>query len=153
MLAVALASCVYLWQASTNKVVKFCDLGVSDMVTSVNWNPLGNSLSVGTSLGDIQIYDANKLKKICTLSGHTARVSSLAWSNHLLSSGSRDKNILQRDLRTDTNYVRKLTGHKQEVCGLKWSFDEQQLASGGNDNKLLVWNAHSSNPICKFTQH
>lgn len=29
--------------------------------------------------------------------------------------------------------------HKQEVCGLKWSFDEKMLASGGNDNKLMVW--------------
>ena len=27
----------------------------------------------------------------------------------------------------------------QEVCGLKWSFDERLLASGGNDNKLFVW--------------
>jgi cell division cycle 20-like protein 1 (cofactor of APC complex) len=44
-------------------------------------------------------------------------------------------------------------GHKQEVCGLKWSFDDQQLASGGNDNKLLIWNAHSTSPILKFGQH
>lgn len=35
--------------------------------------------------------------------------------------------------------VRELRGHRQEVCGLKWSFDEKYLASGGNDNKLLVW--------------
>ncbi len=33
----------------------------------------------------------------------------------------------------------KLVGHKQEVCGLKWSFDDMQLASGGNDNKLMIW--------------
>lgn len=26
--------------------------------------------------------------------------------------------------------VRQLSGHKQEVCGLKWSFDEKMLASG-----------------------
>jgi WD40 repeat protein len=35
--------------------------------------------------------------------------------------------------------VQELTAHKQEVCGLKWSFDERMLASGGNDNKLYVW--------------
>ncbi len=33
----------------------------------------------------------------------------------------------------------KMMGHKQEVCGLKWSFDDTQLASGGNDNKLMIW--------------
>jgi len=32
--------------------------------------------------------------------------------------------------------------HKQEVCGLKWSFDDKYLASGGNDNKLCVWSTH-----------
>ena len=36
--------------------------------------------------------------------------------------------------------IREFGAHKQEVCGLKWAFDEKQLASGGNDNKLFVWN-------------
>ena len=52
MLSVALASCVYLWSAANNKVVKFCDLGLTDMVTSVNWSPRGHQLCIGTSLGE-----------------------------------------------------------------------------------------------------
>lgn len=42
--------------------------------------------------------------------------------------------------------VRSLSAHKQEVCGLKWSFDENQLASGGNDNRLLVWDIANLGP-------
>jgi cell division cycle 20-like protein 1 (cofactor of APC complex) len=117
-LAVALASCVYLWSATNNKVTKFCDLGVSDSVTSITWNPRGTSLSIGTSLGETQVWDAVKLKRVMTYGGHTARVGSLAWSNHLLSSGSRDKSILYHDVRVDSPYVNKLIAHKQEVCGL-----------------------------------
>jgi cell division cycle 20-like protein 1, cofactor of APC complex len=49
--------------------------------------------------------------------------------------------------------ISTFTGHKQEVCGLKWSPDGTQLASGGNDNKLLVWNSHITSPIHKFTDH
>lgn len=52
--------------------------------------------------------------------------------------------------------VRKLSAHKQEVCGLKWSFDEKMLASGGNDNKLFVWDAahaHDSEPLCRLEDH
>ena len=49
--------------------------------------------------------------------------------------------------------VTSLVGHQQEVCGLKWSFDKQQLASGGNDNQLLVWNMHQSTPVQRFTKH
>lgn len=41
-----------------------------------------------------------------------------------------------RDVRSPDPYFSQLCAHKQEVCGLKFSFDERQLASGGNDNKV-----------------
>lgn len=65
----------------------------------------------------------------------------LAWNADQLSSGSRDRMILQRDVRTPPlQSERRLQGHRQEVCGLKWSTDHQLLASGGNDNKVqLLW--------------
>jgi cell division cycle 20-like protein 1 (cofactor of APC complex) len=44
-----------------------------------------------------------------------------------------------------------MVGHKQEICGMKWSFDEQQLATGGNDNKLFIWNTQSQHPLMKFS--
>ena len=48
----------------------------------------------------------------------------------------------------------ELSCHKQEVCGLKWSFDERMLASGGNDNKLYVWQPQASNRyIVVLTMH
>lgn len=153
MLAVGLASCIYLWSAFTSKVTKLCDLGLNDSVTSVIWSNHSPLLSVGTNSGEVQIWDTVKLKKVRVLSGHTARVGAMAWSSNLLSSGSRDKNIYNRDIRAKEEIISKLTGHRQEVCGLKWSYDEQQLASGGNDNKLFVWNSYSSTPILKFPNH
>ena len=48
---------------------------------------------------------------------------------------------------------RKLGAHRQEVCGLKWSPDNQYLASGGNDNRLHVWNLHSLQPVQTYTDH
>ncbi|KAI3990441.1 hypothetical protein MKX01_021376, partial [Papaver californicum] len=39
------------------------------------------------------------------------------------------------------------------VCRLKWSHDDRELASGGNDNQLLVSNQHATQPVLKFTQH
>jgi WD40 repeat protein len=51
-----------------------------------------------------------------------------------------DKTILIRDVRCTSEYTSKFVGHKQEICGLKWSFDDRQLASGGNDNTVrLTW--------------
>ena len=59
-------------------------------------------------------------------------------------------------MRCKEDAVSIWTGHKQEVCGLKWSHDDMQLASGGNDNKLMVWSAHAKSgcdPLWKFSSH
>ena len=73
--------------------------------------------------------------------GHQGRVGALSWSSNILSSGSKDRAIHNHDLRDKASSVTQLLGHRQEVCGLKWSHDDMQLASGGNDNKLMVWSA------------
>nr|GEV68724.1 protein fizzy-related 2 [Tanacetum cinerariifolium] len=39
------------------------------------------------------------------------------------------------------------------VCGLKWSYDNRELASGGNDIRLFVWNQHSTQPVLKYCEH
>lgn len=166
ILSVGLGACVYLWSAHTSQVTRLCDLAADgDSVTSVNWNDRGNLVAVGTHKGYVQVWDAAANKRITQLQGHTARVGALAWSGDQLSSGSRDRLILQRDVRSSISGSsngladRKLTGHKQEVCGLKWSPDRQHLASGGNDNKLLVWSASSGNntanvqPVHTYSEH
>eukprot|EP00268_Persea_americana_P026068 TRINITY_DN25440_c0_g1_i4.p1 TRINITY_DN25440_c0_g1~~TRINITY_DN25440_c0_g1_i4.p1 ORF type:complete len:276 (-),score=30.35 TRINITY_DN25440_c0_g1_i4:354-1082(-) len=87
------------------------------------------------------------------MDGHFQRVGCLAWSPSLLSSGGRDETILQHDIRAQRDFVNRLTGHTFEVCGLKWSYDYCKLASGGNDNRLFVWNQHSTQPILKYRKH
>ncbi|KAJ4777921.1 hypothetical protein LUZ62_062178 [Rhynchospora pubera] len=153
VLAVGLGNCVYLWNACSSKVTKLCDLGAEDSVCSVGWAQRGNFLAVGTNLGKVQIWDASRCKRMRTMESHQLRVGAIAWSSSLLSSGSRDKSILHHDMRTQDDYISKLTGHKSEVCGLKWSYDNRELASGGNDNRLFVWNQHSTQPVLKYCEH
>ena len=43
----------------------------------------------------MQVWDVTANKKVNTLEGHSARVGALAWNGDLLSSGSRDRLILQ----------------------------------------------------------
>ncbi|GJN16596.1 hypothetical protein PR202_gb03599 [Eleusine coracana subsp. coracana] len=153
MLAVGLGTCVYLWSASNSKVTKLCDLGPRDSVCAVHWSREGSYLAIGTGLGDVQIWDSSRCKRIRNMGGHQTRTGVLAWSSCILSSGSRDKNILQHDIRVPNNYISKFSGHRSEVCGLKWSHDDRELASGGNDNQLLVWNQRSQQPVLRLTEH
>lgn len=113
LMAVGLSSSVYLWNASNSKVNKLCDLGVSDSATSVSWSLKGPIFAVGTNSGDVQIWDVVKMKKLRTMTGHTNRVGAMSWNSTLLSTGSRDKSILHRDLRTNTPFLTRLLGHKQ----------------------------------------
>lgn len=152
-LAVGLASCVYLWNAQNSKVVKLCDLGPECHVTSVAWIQRGTHVAIGNSKGLIQIWDTELCKRIRTMTGHQDRVACLSWNEHILSSGGRDYNIFHRDVRIPSHHIRKLTSHKQEVCGLRWNCEDGQLASGGNDNKLIIWNKLENQPIYKFTSH
>jgi WD40 repeat protein len=69
------------------------------MVCSLAWSPSGHQLSVGTSSGEVHLFDTNRMKRVCVLEGHQARVGSLAWSNNALCSGSKDKSIHLHDLR------------------------------------------------------
>ncbi|XP_074279518.1 protein FIZZY-RELATED 3 [Silene latifolia] len=153
VLAVGLGTCVYLWNASNSKVTRLCDLGPNDSVCAVQWTREGSYVSVGTSNGLVQVWDGTQCKRVRSMSGHQTRAGVLSWNSRILASGSRDRNILQHDLRVPTDYISKLVGHKSEVCGLKWSHDDRELASGGNDNQLLVWNQHSQQPLLKLTEH
>ncbi|XMA08151.1 hypothetical protein WAI453_000942 [Rhynchosporium graminicola] len=152
VLGVGLGSCVYMWNSQSGRVNKLCELQ-DDTVTSVSWIQRGSHIAIGTGKGLVQIWDAEKVRRLRTMTGHTARVGALAWNDHILTSGSRDRLIYHRDVRAPDQWLRKLVGHKQEVCGLRWNCEDGQLASGGNDNKLMVWDKLNETPLWKFSEH
>ncbi|KAI8611992.1 WD40-repeat-containing domain protein [Chytriomyces sp. MP71] len=172
ILGVGLGSCVYLWNAASSKVTKLCDLAksvhangaVGDTVTSVCWNPKGSMVAIGTNRGVVEVWDVEQERKIRDLTGHESRVGSIAWSGDTLTTGSRDRSIHLRDTRAPhpsfAALANTLTAHRQEVCGLKWSVDDTLLASGGNDNRLLVWDRRALGsagaglePLHTFREH
>ncbi len=148
ILAVALAHCVYLWNASTGDIQHLATVeGNDDYVTSVSWCTMpGHSkyIAIGTNSNTIQLWDAQAMKRVRTLYGHSGRVASLAWNQHWLTSGGRDSLILQHDVRAAAHLVSKYRAHEQEVCGLKWNDEGTCLASGGNENFLCLWDATMS---------
>ncbi|KAL8704686.1 MAG: hypothetical protein Q9201_002180 [Fulgogasparrea decipioides] len=152
ILGVGLGPCVFMWNSASGKVNKLCDLQ-DDIVTSVSWIQRGSHVAIGTNKGLVQIWDAERCRRLRTMTGHSARVGALAWNDHILTSGSRDRLIFHRDVRQPDQWLRRLSGHRQEVCGLRWNSESGQLASGGNDNKLMIWDKLHSTPMYRFSDH
>lgn len=179
VLGVGLGACVYLWTAHNAAVAKLCDLtSMSDSISSVAWVQKGTTLAVGTLSGRLHIYDASTLSLLRSYNpAHSQRIGALSWNAHVLSSGSRDRMVHHRDLREPgIRPFRRCAGHRQEVCGLRWSTGTgntggagagsgsgdggaasgglgpwfgvhtagAMLASGGNDNKVCIWDLRGS---------
>ncbi|KAK1557767.1 hypothetical protein Q3G72_031521 [Acer saccharum] len=90
------------------------------------------STNVLTFALEIQIWDSTANRKLRTLrGGHRSGVGSMAWNNHILTTG----------------------GHTHEVCGLKWSSSGQQLASGGGDHLLHIWDRRSTQWLHRLEEH
>jgi cell division cycle 20-like protein 1 (cofactor of APC complex) len=71
---------------------------------------------VGTHHGYVQVWDVAAHTRINTMQGHSARVGALAWNGDVVSSGSLDTFILQRDVRMPCRVAeRRLAGHREEV--------------------------------------
>ncbi|KAK3037639.1 hypothetical protein RJ639_030416 [Escallonia herrerae] len=142
ILAIALGNVVYLWDPSNGSPSEL--VNVDDEigpVTSIRWAPDGRSIAVGLNNSHVQVWDSSARKLLRTFrEGHILRVGSLDWNSHILTTGGSDASIVNNDVRIRSHIVGTYTGHSQEVCGLKWSESGRQLASGGNDNLLFVWN-------------
>lgn len=153
-LAVGLGSSVYCWNAGNNRVAKLCDLG-SSAVTSVNWTQQGKHLAVGSESGEVQIWDKEKCRKLRTMTGHEGKVCSIAWNGYVLSTGGQDGHIIHRDVRQAAHSFADVHAHRLQVCGLKWSPDCTQLASGSDDCKVRIWNlrSHAPAPVLECSHH
>ena len=163
VIAVALAASVYLWHASDSRIDTLLTLpDADDYVTSVQWcKERDNLLAVGTSRNTVELWDTAAHRRVREMGGHTARVSSLSWqttSAYCLSSGGRDGVILNHDTRLGSSahhpssgqlntgsITSRFCGHVQEVCGLAWNPESTTLASGGNENKLCLWDPFMTN--------
>ncbi|OMJ94106.1 hypothetical protein SteCoe_2736 [Stentor coeruleus] len=150
-LSVALKNSLYFWNGNTGSASLFLEYP-SSIITSVSFMPGSKSLAISDSTHTVKIFDIEKSSEIRSFKNHTDRISSLSWNNYVLSTGSRDSTIVQQDMRIQ-NYFVKFIGHEQEVCGLRWNSEGTILASGGNDNKICLWELSSTNPIKTYSDH
>ncbi|KAM5193816.1 cell division cycle protein 20 homolog B [Mantella aurantiaca] len=139
LLAIGLKSVAYIWNGENNIVTQSINLAApSTYVSSVSWISGGSCLAIGTSNGEVQLWDIETQKRLRNMLGHMSVVGALSWNQHILSSGSRLGHIHHHDVRVAQHQMGTLH-HRQGICSLKWSPSEKHLASGSSDGLLNIW--------------
>ena len=152
--AIGLERSVYVWSAESGSVNSLLECPSDTYISSVKWSDDGAYVGVGLGSGEVQIWDVEEGAKLRSMHGHDTRVGVMGWSKHLLSTGARSGLVLNHDVRIADHKIAELASHAGEVCGLEWRSDGAQLATGGNDNLVSIWDARSLNaPKFAKTNH
>ena len=154
-MAVALFDNLYIWNAGDGSLTElFSKQSDDEYVSCVRWVTEGNILAVGDSESKVELWDVPNSKRMRIMGGHVDRISTLDWNNHILASGSRSGHVFLHDVRIADHHIATLASHTQEVCGMSWSPDQKFLATGGNDNLVLIWDQRNTNdPLYAFNAH
>lgn len=156
LVVVALGSNLYNWCPIKGKATKMLSVTSGDSITALKANADGNKLALGYASGRVKVLDFEKQKIECMFKSQIWRVGSLSWTGSLIGSGSRDKSVHVNDLRVGPDGDRPafcFNGHKQEVCGLAFSPSCELLASGGNDNRFVIWDLRRAGELFSSTKH
>jgi cell division cycle protein 20 (cofactor of APC complex) len=152
--AIGLERNVYVWSADEGSVECLLESSPDTYISSVKWSGDGAYVGVGLGTGEVQIWDVAEGQKIRSMFGHDTRVGVMGWSSHTLSTGARSGLVFNHDVRIANHKTAELVSHTSEVCGLEWRSDGAQLATGGNDNLVNIWDARSlSAPKFTKTNH
>jgi cell division cycle protein 20 (cofactor of APC complex) len=141
--AIGLERNVYVWSAESGTVNSLLETSPDTYVSSVKWSGDGAYVSVGLGTGEVQIWDVEEGTKLRSMHGHDTRVGVMGWNKHTLSTGARSGLVFNHDVRIAEHKIAELVSHTSEVCGLEWRADGAQLATGGNDNLVSIWDARS----------
>ncbi|KAJ5819329.1 hypothetical protein N7474_004920 [Penicillium riverlandense] len=141
--AIGLERNVYVWSAESGTVSSLLETSPDTYVSSVKWSGDGAYVGVGLGTGEVQIWDVEEGTKLRSMYGHDSRVGVMGWNKHTLSTGARSGLVFNHDVRIADHKVAELVSHTSEVCGLEWRSDGAQLATGGNDNLVNIWDARS----------
>jgi cell division cycle protein 20 (cofactor of APC complex) len=152
--AIGLERNVYVWSSESGTVNCLLEAAPDTYISSVKWSGDGAYVGVGLGTGEVQIWDVEEGTKLRSMYGHDTRVGVMGWSKHTLSTGARSGLVFNHDVRIAQHKVAELVSHTSEVCGLEWRSDGAQLATGGNDNLVNIWDARSlSAPKFTKTNH
>ncbi|UUM20903.1 WD40 repeat domain-containing protein [Mycoavidus sp. SF9855] len=115
-------------------------LEMEDTVQACCYSPDGRWLAV-TEGNAIHLYETKHFQRIHSYTGHTAWVTSVAYSSdgQWIASGSGDRTVKLWHVAGERVLTHSYTGHEGSVMSVAFSNDGQWLASGGEDQTVKLW--------------
>jgi len=117
-------------------------------------SPGGNLLAIGTSTGEIWVYQVLRGTLLLTCQGHSDGVWGVAFSpdGHMLASSSDDQTIRLWDIDTG-RCLHILRDHSNRVRSVTFSPDGRLLASGSDDQTIRLWDASTGHCLQTLQGH
>ena len=123
-------------------------------VTSVAFSSDSRLLAVGTTQGEIRLWQVAQGQPLLTCQGHTNWVQAIAFSpdGRLLASGSTDQTIRLWEVSTG-KCLASWSDHTGPVNDVTFSLDGRFLASGSADQTIRLWNVDSGQCLQTWSEH
>lgn len=138
-IAICLDNKVYIHDYRTSATHELYEAFDCETVTSLGFSPDGTQIAFGNLLGQTLLYDVEMQAQVAVLQSHTDRIGALDWKEPGVVSGSKDRTAVFSDPREPGKSPTVLCSHSQEICGVKWNNELNMVATGGNDNRVFVW--------------
>ncbi len=133
------------------------EFGDERALTCVKYSSDGAALATGSLACTVKIWDAKKMTRAKSLSGHVERITGLSWrpstsadhiERHLLASSSADGSCILWDARTQFEdgssapahgIYRKFTGHEGVVGDCDFHPMGRHIGTAGHDYTWRLW--------------
>nr|XP_016470700.1 PREDICTED: angio-associated migratory cell protein-like isoform X2 [Nicotiana tabacum] len=142
-------SSVWMWNAD-NSAFMNTFLGHSGSVTCGGFTPDGKSICTGSDDATLRIWDPKSAQSIHAVRGHPYHTEGLTCltissDSALALSGSKDGSAHIVNITTG-RVVTSLSSHTDSIECASFSASAPWAATGGMDNKLIIWDLQQSLP-------
>ena len=129
------SSFIYIWNSNSLKTDKI-ETGLRDPLSFLAWGKKGLFLAIGTSKGNLLLYNQKAGRKVSILGKHAKKIVSGAWSNdNLLALGSEDKTLTVSTLEGDTVHTAAL---RSEPSCIQFSDMKTDERSGAESTVSII---------------
>ncbi|XP_066257249.1 WD repeat-containing protein 19 isoform X1 [Euwallacea similis] len=125
LLGIVSQSQLIIWDANASKKTVI-DVGLKDYMSCLTWAKTSPLVAVGTTKGNVSIYNHNTSKRIPVIGKHTKKITCGAWNKeNLLALGSEDRTISVSNSEGDTLKVISLRAEPSDIHFSEIKIDER----------------------------